>query len=240
MAADPYTAKNKDEPGLEEKINALNDFVRSSKFGMMTTRIADSGLLVSRCMALAAQVCHVSEILATGLPLDILSMSPARADKRMDAEEKQKHITNHHGTMGQESGGVDLLFHTNTESGKTSDLSSDEHVNMSFLNSSGSWASISGTASIITDRATVKKYYTPTLKTWVGDLGDGQHDGSENDPRIGIIKVKALTATYALPKGTMLGRGVEMVKGAVTGEVANVNELREINEQELQQWRSSH
>ncbi|KIX99758.1 uncharacterized protein Z520_04394 [Fonsecaea multimorphosa CBS 102226] len=194
MASDPYKAKNKDEPGLEEKINALNDFIRSSKFGMMTTRIADSGLLVSRCMALAAQ----------------------------------------------ESGGVDLLFHTNTSSGKTSDLSSDEHVNMSFLNSSGSWASISGTASIITDRDTVKKYYTPSLKTWLGDLGDGTHDGSENDPRIGVIKLKALTATYALPKGTMLGRGVEMVKGAVTGEVANVNDLREINEQEMEQWRSSH
>ncbi|EXJ67666.1 protein bli-3 [Cladophialophora psammophila CBS 110553] len=195
MASDPYKAKNKDEPGLEEKITALNDFAKSCKFGMMTTRIADSGLLVSRCMALAAQ----------------------------------------------ESGGADLLFHTNTESGKTSDLSSDSHVNISFLApSSGSWASISGTASIITDRATVKKYYTPTLKTWVGDLGDGVHDGSENDPRIGVIKVKALTATYALPKGTMLGRGVEMVKGAVTGEVANVNELREINEQEMNQWRSSH
>ncbi|OQU99395.1 hypothetical protein CLAIMM_05031 [Cladophialophora immunda] len=194
MASDPYKAKNKDEPGLEEKVNALNDFVRSCKFGMMTTRIADSGLLVSRCMALAAQ----------------------------------------------ESGGVDLLFHTNTSSGKTSDLSSDEHVNMAFLTSSGSWASISGTASILRDRDTVKKYYTPTLRTWLGDLGDGVHDGGENDPRIGVIRLQALTATYALPKGTMLGRGVEMVKGAVTGEVANVNDLREINEQEMQRWRSSH
>lgn len=52
-----YKAKNKDEPGLEEKVNDLNAFVKSSKFGMMTTRIADSGLLVSRAMALAAQVC---------------------------------------------------------------------------------------------------------------------------------------------------------------------------------------
>lgn len=194
MSSDPYTAKNKDEPGTEEKINALNDFVKSSKFGMMTTRIADSGLLVSRCMALAAQ----------------------------------------------ESGGIDLLFHTNTESGKTSDLESDSHVNMAFLNSSGGWASISGTATIVDDRETVRKYYTPTLKTWLGDLGDGKHDGSENDPRIGVIKVKAVTATYALQKGTALGRGYEMAKGTITGEVANVNELREIDEQEMKQWRSSH
>jgi general stress protein 26 len=142
--------------------------------------------------------------------------------------------------VDQESGGVDYLFHTNTESGKTDDLASDSHVNISFLTYNGSWASISGTASVETDRATVKKYYTPTLKTWVGDQGDGVHDGSENDPRIGVIKVKAVTATYALPKGTPLGRGVEMIKGAITGETADVTQLREINEQEISQWRSSH
>ncbi|KAJ9610730.1 hypothetical protein H2200_005507 [Cladophialophora chaetospira] len=193
-SSDPYVQKNKDEPGTEEKINALSEFVKSSKFGMMTTRIADSGLLVSRCMAVAAQ----------------------------------------------ESAGVDYLFHTNTESGKTDDLESDSHVNISFLTANGSWASISGTASILTDRETVKKYYTPTLKTWVGDQGDGTHDGSENDPRIGVIKVKAVTATYALPKGTAVGRGVEMVKGAITGETADVTQLREINESEISQWRSSH
>jgi len=193
-SSDPFTQKNKDEPGVEEKITALNDFVKSSKFGMLTTRIADSGLLVSRCMAVAAQ----------------------------------------------ESGGVDYLFHTNTSSGKTDDLSSDSHANISFLTANGSWASISGTASVMTDRATVKKYYTPLLKTWVGDLGDGVHDGGENDPRIGIIKIEAITATYALPKGTAIGRGVEMIKGAVTGEVADVTQLREIGEQEMKQWRSSH
>ncbi|EXJ87892.1 hypothetical protein A1O1_04819 [Capronia coronata CBS 617.96] len=192
--ADPYKAKNKDEPGLEEKITELNAFVKSSKFGMMTTRIADSGLLVSRCMALAAQA----------------------------------------------SGGIDLIFHTNTHSGKTSDLDSDSHVNIAFLDSSGSWASISGTANVSDDRSLVKQYYTPTLKTWLGDLGDGTHDGSENDPRIGIIKVKAVTATYAVAKGTFLGRGVEMVKGAITGDVAHVNDLREISEEEMKQWRSSH
>jgi len=192
--ADPYTAKNKDEPGLEQKVNDLNSFIQSSKFGMMTTRIADSGLLVSRCMALAAQ----------------------------------------------ESGGVDLFFHTNTESGKTHDLESDSHVNIAFLNSSGSWASISGTATVISDRSVVHKFYSPTLKTWLGDLGDGTHDGSENDPRIGVIKVKAVTATYAVATGTSVGRGIEMVKGALTGEVANVSDIREVSEQEVQQWRTKH
>jgi hypothetical protein len=54
--ADPYKAKNKDEPSLEEKIETLTAFVSSCKFGMMTTRSSDSKLLVSRCMAVAAKV----------------------------------------------------------------------------------------------------------------------------------------------------------------------------------------
>jgi hypothetical protein len=74
----------------------------------------------------------------------------------------------------------------------------------------------------------------------VGDLGDGKHDGSENDPRIGIIRVKMETATYAITDKTLIGRVVEVAKGTVTGETASVNKLREINESEVQQWRSSH
>ena len=138
----------------------------------------------------------------------------------------------------QEGGGVDLLFHTNTESGKTDDLKSEPKINISFLNSTGEWASISGEADIVTDRETIRKYYAPTLKAWLGDLEDGKHDGGPEDPRIGVIKVKALTATYAIANGTSLGRGVEIVKGAITGAAPKVNKLREISEEELQQCES--
>lgn len=56
--ADPYTAKNKSEPELKEKVDDLVSFITSCKFAMMTTRIESSGLLVSRCMALAAKVSY--------------------------------------------------------------------------------------------------------------------------------------------------------------------------------------
>jgi len=192
--ADPYKEKNQEEPGLEEKIQDLTSFVSKSKFGMMTTSAAGSGVLASRCMALAAT----------------------------------------------ENGGIDLIFHTNTESGKTDDLEKNPAINMSFYNASGEWASVSGDASIISDRETVKKYYSPALKTWLGDLGDGTHDGSENDPRIGVIRIKAKTATYAISRSNPISRGIEMVQGAITGNAAQVNKLREISESELSQWRSSH
>ena len=54
--ADPYKAKNLDEPSVKEKVEGLNNFISACKFGMMTTRIASSGLLVSRCMAVAGKV----------------------------------------------------------------------------------------------------------------------------------------------------------------------------------------
>jgi len=191
---DPYKAKNKDEASLSEKVEDLSNFISACKFGMLTTRIADSGLLTSRCMGLAAK----------------------------------------------ESGGIDLIFHTNAESGKTEDLASDSHVNVAFLNASGEWASISGTASVLTDRADVKKYYSPALKAWLGDLGDGVHDGGEDDPRFGIIKVKSSTATYATSRKKMISRGIEMVQGVVTGEAPQINKLRELSESDLSEWRSSH
>lgn len=55
--ADPYKTKNFDDTTIKEKIEDLSDFMSACKFGMMTTRDGSSGALVSRCMALAAQVC---------------------------------------------------------------------------------------------------------------------------------------------------------------------------------------
>jgi len=192
--ADPYKAKNADDDvSLKEKVEDLSEFISACKFGMMTTRDGSSGMLVSRCMALAAK----------------------------------------------ENGGIDLIFHTNTESGKTDDLESDSHINISFLNSSGEWASISGTASVVTDRETVKKYYSPALKAWLGDLGDKKHDGGPEDPRIGVIRVKANTATYAVVRKNAVSRAAEIAKGVVTGSTAQVNKLREISHSEIETWRSS-
>ena len=59
--ADPYKATNMDAPELKEKIETLVTFITGCKFGMMTTKTADSELLVSRCMALAATVSSFSK-----------------------------------------------------------------------------------------------------------------------------------------------------------------------------------
>lgn len=140
----------------------------------------------------------------------------------------------------QEGNGVDLIFHTNSESGKTDDLANDSDINLAFLNPSGEWASISGKASLETDREKVRKYYSPALKAWLGDLGDGKHDGGPEDPRIMLIKVNAKTAQYAVSRqSTRIGGFVEFAKGVATGETAQVNKLRHIEENEIKEWRQT-
>lgn len=81
----------------------------------------------------------------------------------------------------------------------------------------------------------MRKYYSPALKAWVGDLGDGKHDGGPEDPRIIVIKVKALTAQYAISRRTRVGGMIEVAKGMVTGEAPSVNKLRYLDESELEQ-----
>ncbi|KAG2415137.1 hypothetical protein HFD88_006328 [Aspergillus terreus] len=193
---DPYKSKSAEDPPLEQKIEDLVDFISETKYGMLTTKMSDSDLLTSRCMALA----------------------------------------------GKEHGGIDLIFHTNLFAGKTLDLSvHPQETNMSFLDQvTGSWASISGTAHIIADQETVQKYYTPTLAAWLGDLGDGVHDGGPTDPRIGVIRLEAKLATYSLARRGMFGRAVETIKSAAKGDVAAVNSIRELSTEELAEWRRSH
>lgn len=54
--ADPYTQKNLEEPSLKEKAEDLFSFIDKTKFCLLTTQTADSDLLASRAMALAAKV----------------------------------------------------------------------------------------------------------------------------------------------------------------------------------------
>jgi hypothetical protein len=54
--ADPYKAKNMDDPSLETKVKDLVAFVDKCKYCMMATHTPSSGLIVSRCMALAGKV----------------------------------------------------------------------------------------------------------------------------------------------------------------------------------------
>lgn len=113
-------------------------------------------------------------------------------------------------------------------------------TNMSFLDVvSGGWASISGTASILAGKDIVEKFYSPALRVWLGDLGDGVHDGGPTDPRIGVIKVEAKSAVHVLPRKGLIGRAVDAGKAIAKGEVPPINKIRELSTEELADCESS-
>jgi general stress protein 26 len=56
---------------------------------------------------------------------------------------------------------VNLIFIANKASWKFDELANDSHVNVSFYEpSSTDWASFSGQAKIITDKAVIKKHWS--------------------------------------------------------------------------------
>jgi len=55
---------------------------------------------------------------------------------------------------------------------------------------------------------------------------------------MGVIVVKATTATYMVSKTSLVTKAFEVAKGMVTGEAPQVNTLREVSEEELEQGRS--
>lgn len=85
----------------------------------------------------------------------------------------------------------------------------------------------------------VERYYNPILKAWLGDLGDGKHDGSASDPRLGLIRVRINTATFSQSGKNLLARAADVVHGAVTGQPAQVSKLCEITDGEINNWRAT-
>ena len=134
----------------------------------------------------------------------------------------------------ERTSGVDLWFMTNVETHKLDELMADPHVNLAYYNnSSREWVSVSGVATVSTDRELVRELYQPDWKAWIGDEG-GERDGSPDDPRIALILVEAESVTYmkvTKPRPVVL---FEVAKAIITGEPPKVGSLRTVTEREMQ------
>ncbi|KAK4701892.1 hypothetical protein P7C70_g4341, partial [Phenoliferia sp. Uapishka_3] len=130
--------------------------------------------------------------------------------------------------------GLVFSFVANKESGKFDEIESNPQVNVSWSDAaSTNWASAAGKAKILTDAATLKEMWSPMLKGWFGDLKDGVHTGSWDDPRVAVIQVIPSEIRYWIKTESSLAQTYELVKGAVTGETASPGALRVISEADL-------
>ena len=130
----------------------------------------------------------------------------------------------------QERDGIsDLWFVTDVESHKLDELSFDPHVNLAYFDTrSWEWVSVSGTATISTDRAAIRRLYKSDWKAWFGEL-DSVRDGGPDDPRLALILVDADSVIYMKrdkPAPLVL---YEVAKGMITGDRPDVGEVTRLN-----------
>ncbi|KAF2196290.1 hypothetical protein GQ43DRAFT_445261 [Delitschia confertaspora ATCC 74209] len=132
--------------------------------------------------------------------------------------------------------GSKLLFLANKHSRKFSDLENNKEVQVAFQDSkTQDWASITGTATTVSSSdPRIKDLWSPGVKAWFGDIGDGKHDGGKEDPRITLIEVKPTYAVYWLHQVGALGFAKEIASAAMTGKVADTGVLRELSKADLE------
>ncbi|KAI9724558.1 MAG: hypothetical protein M1812_000626 [Candelaria pacifica] len=138
--------------------------------------------------------------------------------------------------------GPDFYFLANKDSQKFKDLDNDKTVQLTFQNSSSQdWVSITGEATLTSnDHPKVKELYGPSMKAWFGDLGDGVHDGSADDPRMAVIEVTSKFIVYWKSTVSTLGFVKEVGLGALKGQVAQTGITRELHEADIKHAREGN
>jgi len=131
-----------------------------------------------------------------------------------------------------------FCFVANSESGKFDEIehSEDSKVNVSIYDkSSTNWVSVAGNVKINTDKARIHEVFSPATAAWFGDLKDGVHDGTADDPRVQLIEVIPYEIRYWYQTQTTVGALANIATSAVTGKVANPGYLRSLTKAELEQ-----
>lgn len=136
--------------------------------------------------------------------------------------------------------GPDFYYLSNIHSRKFSDLEHSKQVQITFQDSSSqNWVSITGEATKVSNTSgLVKELYKTPVSAWFGDLGDGVHNGTAEDPRMAVIKVEPSYIVYWMKTVTGLGFVKEVGMAALTGQVADTGVQREFSKSDIDAMRT--
>jgi general stress protein 26 len=124
--------------------------------------------------------------------------------------------------------GADLWFVTSSETDKLDELEEDPHVNLAYYKDrTREWISVSGTAEISRDRATIHRLFGESWRAWFTEEGDPRH-GTPDDPRIVLIGVHVHSAVYFESKKPQPVVLYEMAKGWFSGKMPDVGSVRHV------------
>jgi general stress protein 26 len=105
----------------------------------------------------------------------------------------------------------DLWFFAMDDSAKAAEITAHPQVNVAFSDDKHqAWTSVSGTATLVHDRAKMEELWAPPLKVWFADGID--------TPGITLIKVHAETAEWWEASSSRVKRLIGAVTAAVTGD----------------------
>ena len=111
----------------------------------------------------------------------------------------------------------DLWFFTYGSSHKADEVGRVPKVNASFADVKEQlYASVSGSAQIVRDRAKIEELWQPQLKAWFPEGVD--------TPDIALLKVTAERAEYWDGSQSVVAHAVGLVSSLVTGEPADLGE----------------
>jgi general stress protein 26 len=128
---------------------------------------------------------------------------------------------------------ADFWFVTSSETQKIEELTADPHVNLAYYRSSTrEWVSVSGLASLTANRDLIRSVYNPEWKTWLGDAASGR-DGSPDDPRIVLVLVEVLSATFLKVNESKPRVLFEVAKAKLTGKAPAFGEIETVRGEEL-------
>ena len=135
--------------------------------------------------------------------------------------------------------GPDFLFLANIHSQKFTDLDNDKTAQVTFQNSSSQdWVSVSGKVTVAnSEDPRIKELYSKGTSAWFGDLGDGVHTGTAEDPRMALIELKASYVSYWKSTVSSVGFVKEVAMASMQGKVANTGVQRQLTEEDLKNAR---
>ncbi|KAK3176722.1 hypothetical protein OEA41_008047 [Lepraria neglecta] len=137
--------------------------------------------------------------------------------------------------------GPDFLFLANKHSNKFTDLANNKQAQVTFQNSSSQdWVSITGVCTTSSnDDPRIKELYSKGTAAWFGDLGDGTHNGTAEDPRMALIEVKAKYVSYWKSTVNSLSFVKEVAQASFTGQVANTGVQRQLVQEDIEAMRKT-
>lgn len=119
-------------------------------------------------------------------------------------------------TTQKESFDGDLWFFTRSDSEMVSEIQKLQTVNLSYADPNKTYISVSGYAELVRDRQKIEQFWHPGHAIWFPE--------GKDDPNLALLRVVVQKAEYWDTSNTFVGRMIDFVQTAITGDQSKMGE----------------